>query len=81
MAPASTGENPAARALSPYTSPNPLADAMIPRESWSSRRREASSSIGCAAIAETLTDVSAAKGYGSVPPGSRDRLPAATGGD
>src|SRR4051794_17130309 len=40
MEPASIGEKPAARALSPYTSPKPAAETMIPTESMRSRRRD-----------------------------------------
>src|SRR5262249_18350592 len=77
---ASSGENPAALALSPYTSPNPPADTMIPTESRMSRRRDAATSIVGAVDAEvevevavvtvisnpSLTDDRRSKGYGSV---------------
>src|SRR5512144_391368 len=71
IAPASTGENPAALALRPYTRPNPPADTMIPTESWSSCRREAARSIVAAGrrvrIGRRLTDGAGRKGYGWVP--------------
>src|SRR3954447_21469431 len=40
MEPASIGEKPAARALSPYTSPKPAAETMIPTASMRSLRRD-----------------------------------------